>query len=125
MTHFCVKVTTLLLRRLSLIFEVAQSGLESVELVASGKDFGLILMDLNMPGMDGVEATKRIRVMERRGQTARRHLIYSLSAVSLHDVQEMCQGAEIDGFLTKPIRMKDLRRICRRAKREFHFTHKH
>jgi CheY-like chemotaxis protein len=59
-------------------------------------------MDLHMPGSDGIEAARRIRVAEsERG--ARRTPIIALTANALDEDREACLAAGMDGFLTKPL----------------------
>jgi PAS domain S-box-containing protein len=74
------------------------------ELVAAMRqgDFDLILTDIHMPGMDGVEAAKAIRTLEsERGRT--RTPIIALTADVLETGRRACREAGMDGFLTKPV----------------------
>ena len=66
----------------------------------------MILMDLSMPGMDGFEATRRIRAMEEGA--ARRTPIVALTANVMDDDRARCFEAGMDGFLSKPIAKADL-----------------
>jgi signal transduction histidine kinase/CheY-like chemotaxis protein/HPt (histidine-containing phosphotransfer) domain-containing protein len=74
-------------------------------------DFDLVLMDIQMPGMDGFETTRRIRDRE----TGRRVPIYALSARVLDDDRERCRAAGMDGFIGKPIRREELFRVLARV----------
>ena len=67
-----------------------------------------------MPVMDGVEATKKIRELESSGRLPTKNIIIALTAVSLSEVKKMCLDVGMDGFLTKPISVKDLRRTFRK-----------
>ncbi len=87
---------------------VANNGKKAVELFEQ-EDFDLILMDIEMPEMDGIEATREIRKRER--ETAGRLLIIALSADSLHEDRMKCLNAGMDGCIGKPVRMDDLHRI--------------
>ena len=83
--------------------EIARDGVEAVEAVRRGT-FDLILMDVQMPRMDGREATRRIRKMHK-------HLpIFGLTASALLDEQRANLEAGMDEVLTKPIRSGDLSR---------------
>jgi signal transduction histidine kinase/DNA-binding response OmpR family regulator len=69
---------------------------------AAGEPFGLILMDVHMPGSDGIEATRRIRAAEAEHGTTRTPII-ALTANALDEEREACRIAGMDGFLTKPL----------------------
>jgi CheY-like chemotaxis protein len=69
---------------------------------AAGTLYDLVLMDVNMPGIDGREATRRIRAMEtERGETPT--LILALTANAFAEDREACLEAGMSGFLTKPL----------------------
>jgi signal transduction histidine kinase/DNA-binding NarL/FixJ family response regulator len=79
--------------------EVAADGAEAVDAVAA-RDFDLVLMDLQMPGMDGLEATRRIRALPPpRGRVP----VFALTASALPEQVEQCRQAGMDGHLAKPI----------------------
>jgi CheY-like chemotaxis protein len=68
----------------------------------AGTPYDLILMDLQMPKLDGIETTKRIRDGE-AGRHARRTPIIALTANSQADDRTACGEAGMDGFLVKPL----------------------
>ncbi|MFO0918174.1 MAG: response regulator [Planctomycetaceae bacterium] len=80
--------------------EVANNGREAVELWERG-EFDAVLMDLEMPEMDGMSATKAIR--ERELQSGTRTPIIAMTAHATTDVRDQCVSAGMDGYLTKPI----------------------
>ena len=91
-----------------------------VQLAATGRDvleildqneFDLILMDVNMPEMDGLQATHAIREVEK--VTGHHQIIYATTAMALQGDRELCIAAGMDGYLSKPIRKKDLKRVLR------------
>jgi CheY-like chemotaxis protein len=84
---------------------VAANGREAV--VAVGREpFDLVLMDVQMPEMDGFEATARIREAE---EGTGRHLpIFAMTAHAMKGDAERCRAAGMDGYLPKPIRPADL-----------------
>jgi len=83
--------------------EVAANGREGVESHARGR-FALILMDVQMPEMDGLEATRRIRA----GEDGDRIPIIGLTAHASAEDRERCLGAGMDGYLTKPVNLEAL-----------------
>ncbi|MDQ7830294.1 MAG: ATP-binding protein [Desulfovibrionaceae bacterium] len=79
------------------------------EAVARCRDesFDVVLMDVEMPGMDGIEATRAIRAMEREtGRPAAR--IIALTAHALAEFRTRCLAAGCDGYLVKPLSRRDL-----------------
>jgi len=85
---------------------IAQHGLEAVDCVAR-HDFDAILMDVQMPVMDGFTATRRIRELEESRQ--RRTPIVGLTAHAMAGDRQRCLDAGMDHYVTKPIRMRELR----------------
>jgi signal transduction histidine kinase/ActR/RegA family two-component response regulator len=84
----------------------AEDGAEAVEAMMGG-DFDAVLMDIQMPVMDGLEATRRIRTWER--ETARpRAPIYIVSANCLKEHVEAGRAAGADGHLNKPVSVAEL-----------------
>jgi signal transduction histidine kinase/CheY-like chemotaxis protein len=67
---------------------------------AAGAPFDLVLMDLHMPGMDGIEAARRMRAAETDG---RRTPIVALSADTFPESRDACLAAGMDGLVTKPL----------------------
>ena len=80
------------------------------------KPFDLILMDVNMPEMDGLQATHAIREAEKA--TGAHQLIYASTAMALDGDRELCMTAGMDGYLTKPIRKRDLEDVLRKVARK-------
>ena len=84
---------------------VANNGREAVE-AFEADHFDLILMDIQMPEMDGLEATTAIR---RREESTGRHVhIVALTAHALKGDEQMCLEAGMDHFLSKPLRQAQL-----------------
>ena len=69
---------------------------------AAGTPYDRVLMDLHMPGMDGLEATRRIRAIEAE-QEAPRTPILALTANAFAEDRDACLAAGMDGFLVKPL----------------------
>lgn len=91
------------LRRQSFEVECAGDGAAAVE-AASKCTFDLILMDLQMPGVDGFQATERIRKLPGYAEVP----IIALTANCSIDYQERCANSGMQGFLAKPVRTRDL-----------------
>jgi len=89
---------------------IVENGAAAVEACAH-QEFGLVLMDLQMPRMDGIQATQEIRKQERPG----RHVpILALTARSASDELARCTAAGMNGLLTKPLDIARLRQALDR-----------
>ncbi len=86
--------------------QIAASGEEAVDKMTNG-DYDLVLMDIQMPGMNGFEATIKIREMESE-QARERTPIVALTAHALSGYREECLKHGMDDYITKPIRKKTL-----------------
>lgn len=95
-----------LLRRKGHTITAVTNGEAAVKAMEEGC-FDLILTDIHMPGMDGIEATRAIRELETRQGRARTPII-ALTADVLETGRRACREAGMDGFLTKPIEPKQL-----------------
>ena len=93
-------VAAMMLRRLGCDVVEVDGGVEAVR-VAAARRFDMILMDCEMPGVDGYEATRRIRVAEAGHGT--RSVIVALTANALAGDRERCLEAGMDKYLAKPI----------------------
>jgi signal transduction histidine kinase/DNA-binding response OmpR family regulator len=99
------KLMGLLLQQMGCVFEMANNGREAVEKAEKNK-FDCILMDLQMPVMDGYEATKKIC-----GQQADHPPIIALTAHVFQEDAGKCKAAGMVDFLTKPVDLKALREM--------------
>jgi signal transduction histidine kinase/CheY-like chemotaxis protein len=84
---------------------VAANGREALAALAKG-DFDLVLMDVQMPEMDGLEATAAIRKQEQF--SGKHQAVIALTAHAMKGDQERCLAAGMDGYLSKPIRPQEL-----------------
>lgn len=93
--------------------DLVETGYEAIEKFKSD-DFDLILMDLEMPEMDGLEATRIIRMMERentlKGLTRKKVKIVALTAHSTTEDREHCLAAGMDDYISKPFRQSEIAR---------------
>jgi signal transduction histidine kinase/CheY-like chemotaxis protein len=101
------------LDRLGYRVETATNGREAVEAVArNGRQFDLVLMDCQMPELDGFAATRAIRDAERTGD--RRLPIVAMTANAIRGDCERCLEAGMDDYLAKPVRRDALREVLDR-----------
>ncbi len=77
------------------------------------ESFDLVLMDVQMPEMDGLEATTVLREREKRKGDGIHQPVIALTAHAMKGDQERCQVAGMDGYLAKPIRPQELDRILK------------
>jgi CheY-like chemotaxis protein len=96
-------VAVRLLEKQGHIVAAAGTGNAVLELLQQ-QTFDLILMDVQMPDMDGFETTAAIR----RNETGRRMPIIALTAHAMVGDRERCLAAGMDGYASKPIRTEDL-----------------
>jgi two-component system, sensor histidine kinase and response regulator len=98
-------VATKILKKLGHRVTVVSNGAEALQVVQS-KVFDLIAMDIQMPQMDGLEATRAIREWE---ASRDRHIpIIAMTAHAMKGDRELCLEAGMDGYVSKPIRPDDL-----------------
>lgn len=100
-----------LVQRFGYTAETANSGREAIELTAR-RAFKLVLMDCQMPDVDGMEATRQIRTRESTG--GQRVPIVGLSASAADSVRRACLAAGMDDYLEKPINFDALKAALRR-----------
>jgi len=98
------KVVLLLLSRLGYRADVAANGIEGVKAIHR-QDYDLVLMDVQMPEMDGLEATRKIRKQKLRGKQP---WIIALTANVTPQDRAECSTAGMDDYLSKPIRVNEL-----------------
>jgi len=97
------------LEGLGLRVDVAASGHDAIEAVLNG-DYALVLMDCQMPGMDGYEATRQIRARQRGARVA----IVAFTAHALAEEREKVRQAGMDDFLIKPLELPALEQVLSR-----------
>ncbi|MGA2256194.1 MAG: response regulator [Thermoguttaceae bacterium] len=97
------KLATYILHARGHTIDVAGNGFEGIH-HAVRKDYDVILMDVQMPGMDGLDATKAIRAREMTtGGDSRRVPIIAMTAHAMKGDRDRCLAAGVDGYLSKPI----------------------
>jgi CheY-like chemotaxis protein len=105
-----LKVAQAMLRKMGIEVDTAADGVAATQAATAAERPDLVLMDVQMPLMDGLEATRRIRVWERAGSHA--HLpIVALTAGAFTEDFERCIAAGMDDFLAKPINHDHLQQL--------------
>lgn len=102
-----IRVAKIMLSELSPHVEVANNGLEAVDLFKTN-EFDIILMDIRMPVMDGVQATIKIRELEKGSKKEKPVKIIAMTANTFQEDIENCMANGMDAFLEKPFKRKDL-----------------
>lgn len=101
------KVAEAIIKKLGLKPLLVENGQEAVDILRNGVRPSLVLMDMQMPVMDGITATRRIRAWEK--ETGQHRLpIVALTANAFVEDSQRCVEAGMDDFLTKPINMEAL-----------------
>jgi len=100
------KVARSMLQKLGVKCDVAENGREALRTLALG-GFDVVLMDLQMPVMDGLESARRMRAGE-AGEIGTRIPIVALTASALGEDQEACRQVGMNDYLTKPLAQRAL-----------------
>jgi CheY-like chemotaxis protein len=97
-----------MLERMGLSFDLADNGAHALQRIAQ-HDYALVLMDMEMPEMDGLSATLQVRRNEAASQSSGLHLpIVAMTANALAEDRERCFAAGMDGYISKPISLAAL-----------------
>jgi len=106
------KVAARILEKLGYQAEVAENGKEALEACARTR-YDAVLMDGQMPGMDGFEATRRIREREREAGGPRLPIV-AMTASAMKGDREKCLEAGMDDYVSKPVTPEALEAVLRR-----------
>ena len=101
------RLAILILERFGFKVHTAENGREAIVKLQEGHRYEAILMDMNMPELDGVEATRLVRAGEGGGETATIPIIAMTANVFEAD-RETCLRAGMNGYLPKPLRPADV-----------------
>ena len=102
-----IEQMTILLKRLGVVPDIARNGLEAVNAVKN-KVYDVVMMDCNMPVMDGLEATREIRKLHSQGKLQKNPYIIAITALALKGDREKCLKAGMDNYISKPVYKKDV-----------------
>lgn len=106
--HLNQQVIKALLSRLNVTVQVAENGELAVDAVQQNPDIDLVLMDVHMPVMNGIDATSAIRKLP---GPAGNVPIVALTACALHEDELACRAAGMNEFLTKPVNVPLLQQV--------------
>jgi PAS domain S-box-containing protein len=102
------RVARFQLQELDYSVDIVENGAEAVAAASTG-NYELVLMDMRMPEMDGLDATRAIRSAER--ESGRHIIVVALTANVLEGDREACTAAGMDDFLAKPLQLEALRAV--------------
>ncbi len=110
------KVAKLTLERLGYQVDIASDGFQAIEAAEKG-NYEIICMDVSMPGMDGIEATRRIRKLATNTATAK---IVAMTGHAFVEDRNRCLDAGMDHFISKPFDLFELKQtldevVCKTA----------
>ncbi len=108
--QFNQKISSLTLKHLGLECDIAANGKEAISMYEKD-NYDLILMDMQMPEIDGIQATKIIREMEKENMDKKPVYITAVTANVLTEDKESCLLAGMNDFLSKPFNEKELKDI--------------
>jgi PAS domain S-box-containing protein len=105
------KVASVLLKKLGCTVKMVADGRKAVDAIEADEEgFDIILMDCQMPEMDGYEATREIRKRDEQ-QGRKRNLIVAMTAKAMQGDREACLLAGMDDYIPKPVVAKKLREV--------------
>ncbi len=110
--HVNQMVGSKVLQKLGYSFAIANNGVEAVDALREGSGtYDAVLMDCQMPEMDGYQATVAIRELE---GTARHTPIIAMTAAAMEGDREACMAAGMDDFISKPVRLEAVAEVLAR-----------
>ncbi|MFW5774516.1 MAG: response regulator [Tangfeifania sp.] len=108
------KVTQLLLQKSGIKCDIAANGKKAIEMFRKN-NYDLILMDMQIPEIDGVESAKQIRKIEENEKVENPVFIVAVTANSFSEDKQKCFDADMNDFISKPFKQNELKKIIKRA----------
>ncbi len=102
-----------ILKKLEIEYDIAENGSIALELFLSN-NYALILMDIQMPIMNGIDCTKQIRRFEHESNSGSKIPIVAVTAFSSEKDKQICFDIGMNDFLTKPIKSSNLIEVVSR-----------
>ncbi|UPK43168.1 MULTISPECIES: response regulator [Paenibacillus] len=96
------KLMSIMLGKLGLASDIAEDGKKALEMVLANRNYDYIFMDLQMPVMDGLECTRRIRESLPQDQQP---VIVAMTANVMDGIQQRCSAVGMDDYISKPVKM--------------------
>ena len=110
---FNQKVATIVLKKMGYVVDVANDGLEAINTLET-MDYDVVLMDMQMPNVDGLEATRRIRMQTSTAKNPQIPII-AMTANAMQSDKERCLQAGMNDFISKPINVDDLQAVLNKT----------
>lgn len=107
------RIASLTFNMMGISIDIASNGQEALDMHLQNK-YDLIMMDLHMPVMDGMEASRLIRSFEKETNSTHRVFMIALSASTVSELKEECLANGMDDFMEKPFKESELRNILAR-----------
>ena len=107
------QIGTLLLEKVGLHVDLAVCGEDALAMTAT-EHYALVLMDLQMPGMGGIEATQHIRAREQRDSADRQYMV-GVTATGGKEVEKRCLNAGMDTLIVKPLQTEIITSLLQRS----------
>ena len=104
------RLLKLMLEKMGFVVELASDGREALDHLRDGEGIELVLMDMRMPVMDGLEATQRLRAGE-SGVEASKLPVVAVTANASEADREACRAAGMNHYLSKPINRRELEKV--------------
>jgi two-component system, sensor histidine kinase len=106
------KLANRIFEKMGYSIDIAANGIEVLEAIQK-QSYDLIFMDVQMPEMDGLEATRQVRAMEQSGQTELSNLVKSMQIIAMtanamHDDREKCLASGMNDFIAKPFKVEQI-----------------
>lgn len=104
------RIASLTFNMMGVSIDIASNGQQALDMYRQNK-YDLIMMDLHMPEMDGMEASRQIRSFEKESNSSHRVFMIGLSATSASEIKDECMANGMDDFMEKPFNESELRTI--------------
>lgn len=113
-----LKLLVTFMKKIKLPYAEAMNGLEALnKFKEADRPFDFVLMDLQMPIMDGLESTRKIREHEKRTSSEKPANIIAITGVGSEDVRKEAMDAGMTQYLTKPVKFKALQQLLEQAQK--------
>ena len=109
------KLMSIMLSKLGLIADIAEDGKKALDLVLANRNYDYIFMDLQMPVMDGLECTRRIRESLPQDQQP---VFVAMTANVMDGSQQRCSTVGMDDYISKPVKMGNVKQKLSRFQEE-------